>query len=70
MITCCLPLSSFNKYSRVAQSVEQLAVNQRVGGSSPSAGAIMPSVVAGGRKLLEVIGTDLKVKLPLIGCAI
>ena len=28
---------------------------------------MMPSVVAGGRKLLEVIGTDLKVKLLLAG---
>jgi len=31
-----------------------------------SALPFMSSVAAGGRKLLEVIGTDLKVKLPLI----
>src|SRR3954471_8062070 len=36
---CCL--ANFRSYSRVAQVVEQVTVNHRVGGSSPSSGAVI-----------------------------
>src|SRR5216117_153770 len=34
-------LAIFHSYSRVAQVVEQVTVNHRVGGSSPSSGAVI-----------------------------
>src|SRR2546422_8112959 len=40
--------SIFRASSRVAQLVEQPAVNRRVAGSSPASGAILPSPPTGG----------------------
>jgi hypothetical protein len=36
-----LRIASLHSYSRVAQVVEQVTVNHRVGGSSPSSGAVL-----------------------------
>jgi hypothetical protein len=36
-----LRVASLRSYSRVAQVVEQVTVNHRVGGSSPSSGAVL-----------------------------
>src|SRR3954462_5201532 len=38
--------ANFRSYSRVAQVVEQVTVNHRVGGSSPSSGAVIRPAVA------------------------
>jgi hypothetical protein len=39
-------VANFDSYSRVAQVVEQVTVNHRVGGSSPSSGAVIRLAVA------------------------
>lgn len=46
--------------------VERQTVNLDVVGSNPTGAAIIPSVAAGGRKLLKVVSMDLKVKLLLM----
>src|ERR1700737_4456088 len=38
-------MANLHSYSRVAQVVEQVTVNHRVGGSSPSSGAVITLVV-------------------------
>src|ERR1700674_923976 len=49
-------MANFYSYSRVAQVVEQVTVNHRVGGSSPSSGAVRKGMVI--RVLVEGPGLE------------